>query len=96
MRSRVVGAAPQAAPARQWGGRGCGMALIVKCDPSAVSFTLSFDVAVRPFGDVSPAKGDEVFGWTSESARGQGLAMHGTIETAVSSRSTARRRCASG
>ena len=58
------------------------MALIVKCDPPAVGFELSFDVDVRPFGDVEPGKGDEVFVWTSENARGQGLAMHGRIEAA--------------
>lgn len=58
------------------------MAMIVKCDPPAIGFDRAFEVAVRPFGDIEPAKGDEVFVWTSESARGQGLAIHGTIETA--------------
>jgi hypothetical protein len=58
------------------------MAYIVKSDPPAIGFDRAFEVAVRPFGEVDPAKGDEVFVWTSESARGQGLAIHGSIEEA--------------
>jgi hypothetical protein len=58
------------------------MALIVKCPPPAVGLDFMFGTDVRPVGDVAPAAGDEVFVWTSESARGQGLAMRGTIESA--------------
>jgi hypothetical protein len=58
------------------------MALIVKCPPPAIGFDRAFEVAVRPFGGVAPAKGDEVFVWTSEGARGQGLAIHGVVEAA--------------
>src|SRR5689334_12028892 len=58
------------------------MALIVKCNPPAIGFDGSFEVAVRPSGDVSPSKGEEVFVWTSQSARGQGLAIHGAVEEA--------------
>jgi hypothetical protein len=58
------------------------MAFIVKSDPPAIGFDGAFEVVVRPSGDVEPAKGDEVFVWTSEGARGQGLAIYGTIEEA--------------
>lgn len=56
------------------------MSVLIKCDTPAVGLDFTFEVAVRPFEDVAPLKGDEVFVWTSEATRGQGLAMRGTIE----------------